>query len=70
MKEVTFENDVVRLYLNDISFKPLLTKTDEILYSRKSLLGDERAKRVLIESNLRLVVSLAKKISSVCSIIE
>ncbi|OBU29467.1 RNA polymerase sigma factor RpoS [Photobacterium kishitanii] len=61
MKEVTFENDVVRLYLNDISFKPLLTKADEILYSRKSLLGDERAKRVLIESNLRLVVSLAKK---------
>ncbi|CEO41356.1 RNA polymerase sigma factor RpoS [Photobacterium kishitanii] len=61
MKEITFENDVVRLYLNDISFKPLLTKTDEILYSRKSLLGDERAKRVLIESNLRLVVSLAKK---------
>lgn len=61
MKEVTFENDVVRLYLNDISFKPLLTKADEILYSRKSLLGDEMAKRVLIESNLRLVVSVAKK---------
>lgn len=61
MREVTFESDVVRLYLNDISFKPLLTKADEILYSRKSLLGDERAKRVLIESNLRLVVSLAKK---------
>ncbi|PSW35557.1 RNA polymerase sigma factor RpoS [Photobacterium phosphoreum] len=61
MREVTFESDVVCLYLNDISFKPLLTKADEILYSRKSLLGDERAKRVLIESNLRLVVSLAKK---------
>lgn len=61
MKEVIFENDVVRLYLNDISFKPLLTKADEILYSRKSLLGDEMAKRVLIESNLRLVVSVAKK---------
>ncbi|PSU84484.1 RNA polymerase sigma factor RpoS [Photobacterium phosphoreum] len=61
MREVTFESDVVRLYLNDISFKTLLTKADEILYSRKSLLGDERAKCVLIESNLRLVVSLAKK---------
>ena len=61
MHEIAFESDVVRLYLNDISFKPLLTKADEILYSRKSLLGDEMAKRVLIESNLRLVVSLAKK---------
>lgn len=53
--------DIVHLYLKDISEKPLLTKEDEILYSRKSLCGDTCSKNVLIESNLRLVVSIAKK---------
>jgi RNA polymerase nonessential primary-like sigma factor len=52
---------VFHLYLKDISEKPLLTKDDEILYSRKSLSGDAYSKNVLIESNLRLVVSIAKK---------
>ncbi|PSV27059.1 MULTISPECIES: RNA polymerase sigma factor RpoS [unclassified Photobacterium] len=53
--------DIVHLYLKEISEKPLLTKEEEILYSRKSLCGDANSKNVLIESNLRLVVSIAKK---------
>ncbi|WP_419207262.1 sigma-70 family RNA polymerase sigma factor [Photobacterium leiognathi subsp. mandapamensis] len=61
MEAVSFEADVVRLYLNDISNKPLLTKEDEIQYSRKFLMGDTNAKKILVESNLRLVVSIAKK---------
>ncbi|EAS66042.1 RNA polymerase sigma factor RpoS [Photobacterium angustum] len=62
-KEEQFSHggDIVHLYLKEISEKPLLTKEDEILYSRKSLCGDACSKNVLIESNLRLVVSIAKK---------
>ncbi|WP_299013288.1 RNA polymerase sigma factor RpoS [uncultured Photobacterium sp.] len=56
-----FDADVIHLYLQEIAQKPLLTKNEEILYSRKSLLGDEYAKATMIESNLRLVVSIAKK---------
>ncbi|WP_064608594.1 RNA polymerase sigma factor RpoS [Photobacterium sp. J15] len=56
-----FDADVIHLYLQEIAQKPLLTKNEEILYSRKSLLGDEDAKATMIESNLRLVVSIAKK---------
>ena len=41
--------------------KPLLSKTEEILYSRKALTGDLSAKNIMIESNLRLVVNIAKR---------
>ena len=56
-----FETDVIHLYLQDIAQQPLLSKVEEIQYSRKSLLGDKFAKATMIESNLRLVVSIAKK---------
>ncbi|OAN11593.1 hypothetical protein A3K86_22000 [Photobacterium jeanii] len=56
-----FDADVIHLYLKEISHKPLLTKEEEILYSRKCLTGDAGSKKVMIESNLRLVVSIAKK---------
>ena len=56
-----FDADVIHLYLKEISHKPLLTKEEEVLYSRKCLTGDKGAKQVMIESNLRLVVSIAKK---------
>lgn len=60
-KTHAFENDVIQLYLRDISMKPLLSKIEEILYSRKALTGDNSAKKVMIESNLRLVVNIAKR---------
>ncbi|MBC7004517.1 RNA polymerase sigma factor RpoS [Photobacterium sp. BZF1] len=56
-----FDADVIHLYLQEIAHKPLLTKEEEILYSRKTLRGDKFAKATMIESNLRLVVSIAKK---------
>ncbi|WP_279152138.1 RNA polymerase sigma factor RpoS [Photobacterium iliopiscarium] len=61
LKTRTFETDVIQLYLHDISMKPLLSKTEEILYSRKALTGDLSAKNIMIESNLRLVVNIAKR---------
>lgn len=53
--------DATRLYLNEIGFSPLLTAEEEIYYSRKLLKGDENAKKRMIESNLRLVVKIARR---------
>ena len=54
-------NDPVRMYLKEIGRIPLLTPDQELEYSVKATNGDEDAKRVLAESNLRLVVSIAKR---------
>ena len=54
-------NDPVRMYLKEIGRIPLLTSEQEMDYSVKAAEGDEEAKRVLAESNLRLVVSIAKR---------
>lgn len=48
-------------YLKDISHYPLLKKNEEIRYSEKAKEGDKYAKEMLIISNLRLVVNIAKK---------
>ncbi|HPC34944.1 MAG TPA: sigma-70 family RNA polymerase sigma factor, partial [Candidatus Absconditabacterales bacterium] len=53
--------DFIKLYFNDISKIPLLTGEEEREIARKIKKGDEEAKKVLIESNLRLVISIAKK---------
>ena len=54
-------NDPVRMYLKEIGRIPLLTSEQELEYSVRAANGDEGAKRVLAESNLRLVVSIAKR---------
>ena len=52
--------DATRLYLNEIGFSPLLTAEEEIFFSRKARLGDAAARTRMIESNLRLVVKIAR----------
>ena len=54
-------DDPVRMYLREIGKIPLLTYDQELDLAKKVLAGDEAAKQKLAESNLRLVVSIAKK---------
>lgn len=54
-------DDPVRMYLREIGRIPLLTFDQELDLAKRILDGDEDAKKQLAESNLRLVVSIAKK---------
>ena len=54
-------DDPVRMYLREIGKIPLLTYEEEAELAQKIVNGDEEAKQKLAESNLRLVVSIAKK---------
>ncbi len=54
-------NDPVRMYLKEIGRINLLTSDEEFEYAKRAEAGDEEAKRLLAESNLRLVVSIAKR---------
>lgn len=49
-----------QLYLNEIGFSPLLTAEEEIHFARLALKGDANARKRMIESNLRLVVKIAR----------
>ena len=49
-------SDSVRLYLKEMGKVPLLTAVEEVSLAKRIERGDERAKRQLIEYNLRLVV--------------
>src|SRR5213078_1436209 len=53
--------DAVRLYLKSIGRVPLLTKDDEVRLAKRVEQNDMSAKNHLIEANLRLVVSIAKR---------
>jgi len=54
-------DDPVRMYLKEIGKVSLLTAEEEVDLARRMERGDESAKRKLVEANLRLVVSIAKK---------
>ena len=54
-------NDPVRMYLKEIGKISLLSLDEELALSKRVEEGDEEAKRILAESNLRLVVSIAKR---------
>lgn len=53
--------DSIQMYLREIGKVPLLKPEEEISLAKKSERGDKEAKRRLIEANLRLVVSIAKR---------
>ena len=53
--------DPVRMYLKEIGIVPLLTADEELQLAQRKAEGDEAAKERLIEANLRLVVSIAKR---------
>lgn len=54
-------DDPVRMYLKEIGRVPLLNADEEIDLAKRMEAGDEEAKRLLAEANLRLVVSIAKR---------
>jgi RNA polymerase nonessential primary-like sigma factor len=54
-------HDPTRLYLSEIGASPLLTAKEEVHYARLAQKGDEEARKHMIESNLRLVVKIARR---------
>ena len=62
LKDVSHETiDATHIYLREIGYSPLLNAEEEIFYARKVQTGDKEAKRHMIESNLRLVVKIARR---------
>ena len=53
--------DATRFYLNELSRSQLLTADQEKIYGSRALLGDEAARKIMIESNLRLVVKISRR---------
>ncbi len=53
--------DATQLYLNEIGFSPLLTPEEEVYFARLARKGEEAGRKRMIESNLRLVVKIARR---------
>ena len=58
-----FADDSVRLYLREIGKIPLLSNEEENELALKAMQGDKKAKDKMVEANMRLVVSIAKRYS-------
>ncbi len=57
----SFADDSVRLYLREIGKIPLLSPEEEAELAKRIVKGDKKAKDKMVESNMRLVVSIAKR---------
>jgi RNA polymerase primary sigma factor len=55
------DENVLSMYLKEINRIPLLSREEEDTYARAAALGDQKAKDMLVKSNLRFVVNVAKK---------
>ncbi|MGP1432328.1 MAG: sigma-70 family RNA polymerase sigma factor [Treponema sp.] len=55
------DNNVFATYLREINKIPLLSAEDELKYAKAAAAGDEKSRKILIESNLRFVVNVAKQ---------
>lgn len=53
--------DATQLYLGEIGFSPLLSAEEEVYFARKALKGCHKSRQRMIESNLRLVVKIARR---------
>ena len=53
--------DATQIYLNEIGFSPLLTPQEEVYFARLARKGEESGRKRMIESNLRLVVKIARR---------
>ncbi len=54
-------SDPTQIYLKEIGFSPLLTAEEEVFYGRLAQKGDDAGRKRMIESNLRLVVKIARR---------
>ena len=60
-RETNRAMDATQLYLGEIGFSPLLSAEEEVYYSKLALKGDVAGRKRMIESNLRLVVKIARR---------
>lgn len=59
--EYAKSKDPTQMYLGEIGYSPLLTAEEEVYYARLIQKGDKKARAKMIESNLRLVVKIARR---------